>query len=67
MFQLNVYVCQEGDKLWRLQWACSFVVIKKQKQPNQTHAVYTHRCSTHDQHQESPNNTITQREKRRVQ
>lgn len=34
---------------------------------HQTHAGYTHCCSTHDQHQESPNNTITQREKRRVQ
>ena len=54
-------VCQEGDKLWQLQWACISVVIKK---PNQTHAVYTHCCSTHDQHQESPNNTITQRERK---
>lgn len=26
-------VCQEGDKLWQLQWACISVVIKKTK-PN---------------------------------
>lgn len=61
---LNMYWHQEGDKRRWLQWACIFVVTEK---PNQTHAVYTHCCSTHDQHQESPHNAITQREKRRVQ
>lgn len=51
----NVCACSGHVSLW---W---------QKQPSQTHAVYTHCCCTHDQHQESPNNTITQRERRRVQ
>lgn len=40
---------KEGDKRGWLQWACIFVMTK----PNQTHAVYTHLCSTSDQHQGS--------------
>lgn len=34
MVQLNICACQEGDKLWQLQWAWIFVVIQKNK--NQT-------------------------------
>lgn len=31
MVQLNICACQEGDKLWQLQWAWIFVVIQKNK------------------------------------
>lgn len=34
---------------------------------NKTHAVYTHCCRTQDQHQGSSNNTITQKEKGKLQ
>lgn len=40
---------------------------KKKKKPDQTHAVYTHCCSTHDQHQGSQTTLLHRGRKGRVQ
>lgn len=64
MVQLRLHACQEGDILYRVAVGMYFlfIVIKQNKEENQTHAVvYTLCCSTPDQHQESTNNTITQK------